>query len=139
MRITVRGWGRDVGETEVMSAPLLDAESPSGSYSRGTLYKTVEYPDHRRMTKVRVSTSTELRLGGTYLLHVELSRAEIAQLFFDTHSGDVVRMFRSFMEDEARAEHARWLERLAQHDERRRQRLAEKEHTQEPEENEKSE
>ena len=52
------------------------------------------------MTKVCVSTSAELRLGGSYLLQVELRRKEIAQLFYETHGGDIVRMFRSFIEDE---------------------------------------
>ena len=50
--------------------------------------------DNRRRTKVRISTGTDVRLGGTYLLHVELSRKEIAQLFFDTHTGAMVRMLR---------------------------------------------
>jgi hypothetical protein len=112
MRITVRGWGRDQGETTIMSAALADAESPGGTYSRGKLYKKVEYPENRRLTKVRISTSAEVRLGGNYLLHVELSRREIAQLFYDTHSGAMVRMIRSFIEDEERQEHARKLERL---------------------------
>jgi hypothetical protein len=80
MRITVRGWGRDLGETTIMSGGLTGAESPGGKYSRNKLYKAVEYADNPRLTKVRISTSAEVRLGGTYLLHVELSRKEIAQL-----------------------------------------------------------
>lgn len=112
MRITVRGWGRDQGETVIMNAALAEAENPGGSYSRGKLYKAVEYPDARRLTKVRISTSTEVRLGGTYLLHVELSRKEIAQLFYETHSGAIVRMIRSFIEDEESKDYARQLERL---------------------------
>ena len=112
MRITVRGWGRDQGETTIMSAALSDAETPEDSYSRGKLYTKVEYPENKRLTKVRISTSAEVRLGGNYLLHVELSRSEIAQLFYDTHSGAMVRMVRSFIEDEERQEH---VERLARH------------------------
>jgi hypothetical protein len=119
MDITVRGWGRDQGATTIMSARLSDAETPDGSYSRGKLYKAVVYPEHKRLTKVRISTSTEVRLGGTYLLHVELSRKEIAQLFYETHSGAMVRMIKSFIEDEAREEAARMLERLRQRDEHR--------------------
>jgi hypothetical protein len=120
MRITVRGWGRDQGETTIMSAALSDAETPDGSYSRGKLYKKVEYPENKRSTKARISTSAELRLGGNYLLHVELSRSEIAQLFYDTHSGAMVRMVRSFIEDEERQEAVRALERIAQREDRRR-------------------
>ena len=112
MRITVRGWGRDQGETTIMSAALAGAETPEGKYSRGKLYKKVEYPEHRRLTKVRISTSAEVRLGGNYLLHVELSRSEIAQLFYDTHSGDMVRMVRSFIENEERQERQLELEQL---------------------------
>jgi len=118
MRITVRGWGRDQGETTIMSAALADAESPPDTYSRGKLYKTVDYPKSRSLTTVRISTSAELRLGGNYLLHVELSRSEIAQLFYDTHSGAMVRMVRSFIEDEERQEAVRMLERMAQREER---------------------
>jgi hypothetical protein len=127
MHITVRGWGRDQGETTIMSAALADAESPAGTYSRGKLYKTVEYPENKRLTKVRISTSAEVRLGGNYLLHVELSRSEIAQLFYDTHSGAMVRMVRSFIEDEERQEAVRMLERIAQHDEREQLRSAQEE------------
>ena len=118
MRITVRGWRRDQGETEIMSAPLGSAETPEGSYSHGKLYKKVEYPENERLTKVRISTSAEVRLGGNYLLHVELSRSEIAELFYDTHSGAMVRMVRSFIEDEERQEAVRMLERMAQREER---------------------
>jgi hypothetical protein len=127
MRITVRGWGRDQGEREIMSAGLADAESPAGSYSRGKVYKAVLNQEDRRKTKVRVSTSTELRLGGTYLLHVELSRREIAQLFYETHSGSMVRMVRSFIEEEASEDRALLLQQMARLDERRRQRLAQEE------------
>ena len=126
MRITVRGWGRDLGETEVMSASLAAAETltEGGHYSLGKLYKAILNPTDRRRTKVRVSTGTELRLGGTYLLHVELSRREIAQLFYETHTGSMVRMFRSFIEEEESEDRALLLEQIAQIDERRRQRLA---------------
>ncbi len=130
MRITVRGWGRDLGETEIMDAALADAEVPEGNYSRGKIYKKVLHPEDRRRTKVRVSTGTEVRLGGTYLLHVELSRKEIAQLFYDTHSGSMVRMFRAFIEEEDHEDRARMLEQLSQYDERRRQRLAERQQAQ---------
>jgi hypothetical protein len=113
MRIAVRGWGRNQGEKEIMNAELRNAEAPPGSYSMGKTYLRVEYPNSR-IAKARISTSTELRLGGRYLLHVELSRKEIAQLFYETHSGDIVRMFRSFIEDEEREEKQERLKRLRQ-------------------------
>ena len=128
MRISVRGWGRDQGETQVMKASLSNAEKGDVSrYARGETYLEV-YP-HRApyMTAARISTSTALRLGGNYLLHVELSREDIEQLFFETHSGDIVRMFRSFMAEETRQYYATQIQRMTEMQERRRQRLAGKE------------
>ena len=127
MRIVVRGWGRDQGETEIMNSPLGDADTgPTESYTRGETYLRIVSPEVRNLTKARVSTSTTVRLGGNYLLQVELTRKEIAQLFYKTHEGDMVRMLRSFIEDEESEEHARKLDRLAEFSERRRQRLAQK-------------
>jgi hypothetical protein len=122
MRIAVRGWSRDLGETEVMNASLLEAEVPEGNFSLRKLYKKVLNPEDRRRTSVRISTGTEVRLGGTYLMHVELSRREIAQLFFETHNGSMVRMFKAFIEEEEAEERAEMLRRIAEMDERRRQR-----------------
>jgi len=130
MRITVRGWSRDLGETQIMSAALPEAEKGPASgepYERETTYLNVEHPGDRRRTKVRISKRAELRLGGNYLLEVELSRSEIAQLFYDTHSGAMVRMVRSFIEGEENEDRARQLEQWAQFEESRRQRMAQRE------------
>src|SRR5262249_8017544 len=43
-----------------------------------------------------------VRLGGDYLLRVELSPKETARLFFATHKGDLVQTFKSLFEDEER-------------------------------------
>ena len=57
------------------------------------------------MTKANVSAGTEqLRLGGRYLLKIELRREEIAKLFYATHDGDIVRTFRQLLEDDERQE-----------------------------------
>ncbi|MCC6888518.1 MAG: hypothetical protein IT536_08300 [Hyphomicrobiales bacterium] len=113
MRITVRGWGRDLGETEILNKSLSDAETIADgqSFSRGNLYKKILYPDDRRRTRFRVSASAEVRLGGTYLLHLELRRNEIAEMFYATHSGSMMRMLRSFIEAEDNADRAKELER----------------------------
>ncbi|MGH6681662.1 MAG: hypothetical protein ACREDL_22615 [Bradyrhizobium sp.] len=126
MRISVRGWGRDLGETKIMGGDLEEAETlpEGGRYSLGKVYKSVLSSENRRRTKVRISTGTEVRLGGTYLMHVELTRKEIAQLFYDTHSGSIVRMLRAFINEEGREDAARMLERLSDMGERRRERLA---------------
>jgi hypothetical protein len=104
MQITVRGWSRDLGETVVLSGGLDGAEEPQGTYSKGKLYKKVVNPENKRFTKVRISSGVEVRLGGSYLMHVELSRKEIANLFFETHNGAMVRMIKSFLDEEAREE-----------------------------------
>jgi hypothetical protein len=125
MRITVRGWGRNEGKKEIMDTGLSDAETgPVESYSRDKVYLAIENPENRSRTSVRVSTHAELRLGGNYLLQVVLSRKEIAQLFFATHSGAMTRMIQSFIQEEEREDRARLLEQMAQLGERRRQRLA---------------
>lgn len=111
MRISVRGWGRDVGETVLVDHHLSHAEEPGERFAREHLYKQVVDPDNRTRTKVRISTSAEMRLGGTYLLRVELTRKEIAQLFFETHNGAMIRMIQSFVEGENEEDRARDLER----------------------------
>lgn len=124
MRITVRGWGRDLGETEIMNVAIADAEIPPDRLSQGKLYKSLDDLENKRFTRVRLYGSADLRLGGTYLLKVELSRKEIAELFFDTHKAAMVRMIQSFIEDEANEDRAHLLAEMAQRAERRRQRLA---------------
>lgn len=132
MRITVRGWGRDLGETEVMSGALDEAIEPAGNYQRSQLYKKVLNPENKRQTSLRISTGTEVRLGGTYLMHVEFSRKEIAQMFFETHNGAMVRMIKAFIDEEDAEERAEFLRRLAEMNERRRQRKIDAESQVEP-------
>jgi hypothetical protein len=126
MHISVRGWGRDLGETEIMSGGLQDAKTlgEGERYSLGKVYKTIVSPDDRRRTKIRISTGTEVRLGGTYLMHVELTREEIAQLFFETHTGSIARMLRAFIDEESREDAAHALDQLSAMQERRQKRLA---------------
>lgn len=102
MRITVRGWGRDLGETVILSEGLNEAEEPGETYQRNKLYKQVLEPENKRRTKVRISSGIDVRLGGRYLMHLELSRQEISRLFFETHNGAMVRMIKSFIEEESR-------------------------------------
>jgi hypothetical protein len=129
MHISVRGWGRNVGDTEIMNADLREAETlgEGGRCTFRKTYKRVLYPDNRRMTKIQITTSADLRLGGSYMLQVDLSRKEIAELFFETHSGSMVRMLRAFIDEEHREDYARSLARIAEFEERRRMRLAEPE------------
>jgi hypothetical protein len=120
MRIFVRGWRRDQGEKEIMDAPLVDAANmpeaeEDHTYSMGKTYLRVTKtyfggPD----PKVLVSAGAKLNLGGRYLVRVELSRKEIAELFYLTYGGDIVRMFASFIEDEERQKRHEFAERMAQ-------------------------
>jgi hypothetical protein len=121
MRITVRGWGRDLGETVILSEDLESADEAPGTYSKGKLYKKVLEPENKRRTKVRISSGIEVRLGGSYLMHVELSRREISRLFFETHNGAMVRMINSFIDEEDREDELRRLQERIE----RRKRFAE--------------
>jgi hypothetical protein len=127
MRISARGWGRNLGDTEIMSADLREAETlgEEGRCSFGKTYKKVVNPENWRRTHVRITTSADLRFGGSYMLHVELSRREIAELFFETHTGSMVRMLRAFIDEEHREDHAQLLARIAELEGRRTARLAE--------------
>jgi hypothetical protein len=115
---------------------IADAETAPERLSRGKLYKRIDHLENKRFTKVRLFTSSDLRLGGSYLVQPELSRKEIAELFFDTHKGAMTGMIQSFIADEENENRARLLERLAagrkavvETEERRRQRLAQEEQT----------
>jgi hypothetical protein len=110
MRIVVRGWGRDEGEKVIMSTALSEAEADSTEhYTWERTYLKI-YP-----SAVHVSSSTELRLGGRYLMRIELDRHEIAELFYKTHEGDLVQMVRSFIEEEEIRNAERRAQRQAQH------------------------
>lgn len=106
MRVTVRGWGRDHGETEIVNVALGDAaESDPDSYYPSQGYVRVDNAYLPKVANAKLSVGTEpLRLGGRYLLRVELSRDEISKLFFATHKGDLVEMFKSLLKDEERKE-----------------------------------
>jgi hypothetical protein len=99
MRITVQGWGRNHGEAEIVKVALGEG-ALAGPGSHWGYWRVENEPE---MAKAKLSACTEpLRLGGRYLLRVELSREEIAKLFFATHNGDLVQTFKSLLEDEER-------------------------------------
>jgi len=66
------------------------------------------YRKHRRMTMmptVRILKGATVSLNGKYLMEVELTRSEIARLFYLTHSDvrelpDIIEMFASFKDDD---------------------------------------
>jgi hypothetical protein len=132
MRVTIRGWRRDHGETQIVNVGLGDPEESHKSYYLGEGYVSVENAYLPKMAKVKLSAGTQpLHLGGRYLLRVELTREEIAKLFFATHTGDLVQMFRSLLEDEERQaeeeEQRQEAERRAARDARIQRMMAQKE------------
>jgi hypothetical protein len=126
MRITVRGWGRDHGEKELIDAYVGDMSvmEEGGKCHWGSTY--LQITNYGVQSKARMSAGTTLNLGGSYLLHVELSDMEIAQLFYQTRGplsrqgiarqfyqafrdqglDYIVRLFASFQKEEAEQEAA---------------------------------
>jgi hypothetical protein len=98
MRVFVRGWGRDHGEKDLMDAQIDEMSATGGKYSWGHTYLEIipRYFGSRHL-KARVSAGTKLNLGGSYLLHVELSDTEIERLFYQTRGqlshDDIARLF----------------------------------------------
>jgi hypothetical protein len=67
MRVTVRGWGRDHGETEIVNVALGDAaDSGPDPYYLIQGYCQIENAWASNLAKAKLSAGTEpLRLGGS--------------------------------------------------------------------------
>jgi hypothetical protein len=111
MRILVSGWSRNQGNKDIMDTSLEDvpvADEKIDHYSWDQTYLQIREPIapwYPSGPMVRVSVGTKLNLGGSYLLRVELSRKEIARLFYLTHPGvreldDILRLFAKFKDQE---------------------------------------
>jgi hypothetical protein len=94
MKVTARGWSRDHGKKDLLNAELAyeDVSEDVKSFQQGKAYFQVkrdvqELPQGRRRVRytARVSSHAELNLNGSYLVQLELSRQEIARLFYLTH------------------------------------------------------
>jgi hypothetical protein len=94
MQVTTRGWSRDHGPKPVISASLTseDISEEVKTFERDRTYFEIErqvqqLPRGRRRVRcsARVSSHAELNLNGSYLVQLELSREEIARLFYLTH------------------------------------------------------
>jgi hypothetical protein len=95
MKVSARGWSRDHGEKDVLSAELAyeDVREDVEAFEQGKTYFQIkravqELPRGRRRVRytARVSSHAELNLNGSYLVQLELSRQEIARLFYLTHA-----------------------------------------------------
>lgn len=131
MRISVRGWGRDHGEMELIDTHVSDMSvmQEGGKYHWGSTFLQIITKRYGRPSlhpKARMSAGAKLNLGGRYLVHVELSDTEIEQLFYQTRGplsrhdiarqfyqafrgqglDYVVRLFASFQKEEAEQEAA---------------------------------
>ncbi len=116
MRVTVRGWARDFGEKEILSCELAyaDIDEDVKRLERRTTYFQVERhlrPVYRGRRKVdyniRVFGHAELTLSGSYLVQLELSRREIARLFYETNGDEglpeLLQLFSEFKQQDLSA------------------------------------
>jgi hypothetical protein len=113
MQVTVRGWARDHGAKDLLTAELRDVPVTEqiDRYARGDTYfevkRTVsELPRGRRKVQytIRVSAHAELNLNGSYLVRLELDRDEIARLFYLTNGDrelpELLQTFSAFKRQE---------------------------------------
>jgi hypothetical protein len=92
MKVSVRGWNRDMGETVIGQHSLLSVKyNEKGTVRRDT---PSLYENYRR--GVTVAWFQELKLTGNYRMEVELSRDDIVKLFKVAFNGEL----RSFLIDE---------------------------------------
>jgi hypothetical protein len=108
MRVTARGWSRDHGKKDVLIAELAyeDVSEDVKAYQAGKTYFQVkrdaqELAHGRRRVRytARVSSHAELNLNGSYLVQLELSREEIARLFYLTHGDAELPQLIKFFSD----------------------------------------
>lgn len=113
MRVTARGWSRDHGKKEILSADLLyeDVSEEVKTFQQGKTYFQVkrdvqELSRGRRKVRytARVSSHAELNLSGSYLVQLELNREEIARLFYLTHGDAELPQVISFFTELKRQE-----------------------------------
>jgi|HubBroStandDraft_6_1064221.scaffolds.fasta_scaffold1170138_1 hypothetical protein len=92
MKVSVRGWNRDMGETVIGQHSLLSVKyNEKGTVRRDT---PSWYENYRR--GVTVAWFQELKLTGNYRMEVEFSRDDIVKLFKVAFNGEL----RSFLIDE---------------------------------------
>jgi hypothetical protein len=76
MKITVRGWGRDMGEKEIANHFLLTMQYKAD----GTVYR--ERPSlYEGSGNITVAWFQPLKLTGDYRMEVQFSRTDIMKLF----------------------------------------------------------
>ena len=114
MQVTVRGWARDMGRKPILECEMLqeDIVEEIDRLERGKTYFEVRQEvthKSRGRRKVsytaKVSAHAELNLNGSYLVQLELSRDEIARLFYLTNGDrglpDILNFFSDLKQQEA--------------------------------------
>lgn len=112
MRLTVRGWNRDCGEKIVISTDELD-DMPVAPAGRITLHAGETYLQVERSTlsngrelscSVHMWANAKLNLNGSYQTHFEISRSEIARLFYLAYGhrelDDIARLLDAYRDQE---------------------------------------
>ncbi len=113
MEVTVRGWSRDMGAKHLLACSLRyqDPIEHVDRYKRGECYFRInrsvrEGPRGRRRVdyQVLVSSHAEVNMNGSYLVQLELSRDEIARLFYLTNGDrglpELLGLFKDFGDEE---------------------------------------
>ena len=109
MRVVVRGWSRDCGETVIMKTNELEDMPVAPEHIRfksGETCLQVQVSHLSYHTKAHVWAGAKLNLNGLYQTHLEISGREIARLFYLTHGhrklDDIGRLLDSFKDAEQR-------------------------------------
>lgn len=117
MRLLARGWSRDHGDKEILEADILESPKDideSESYSKSNTYLGLKKSVRRLLggdsrtliTGVRILKHAEVNLCGSYQFEVQISRTEIARLFYMTHIDrplrSIVEAFTSFGESKGK-------------------------------------
>jgi hypothetical protein len=112
MQVTIRGWSRDHGPKQLLSAELAyeDVRHGGGECEWKKTYIDVirtERPPFRGRKRppwhtVKVIGSAELNLNGGYMVELELRDREIARLFYLTHGAEEGRRALEALEEAAR-------------------------------------
>ena len=111
MQVSIRGWSRDHGPKQLLSAELWLDDVGQGEHDyewKETYIDVIRNERQRPRGKktiyhtVRVTGSEELNLNGKYMVQLELDRDEIERLFYLTHGAEEGRRALAELEEAVR-------------------------------------
>lgn len=79
MRITVRGWARDMGRKEIMGHQLVDSKISNDPNQ--SVYRNEPPLIFKSFPGIQIAWHQNLRFMGDYRMTVELSKSDIVRLF----------------------------------------------------------